>query len=278
VRLTLIHQLPGASPLPAGARLWRTCLRDVVFITEPADTGTACGVLEDADAYALLVEVVCGLRSPLAGETEVQAQFKAFLAALDPVADRELRRLGERVLADAKRVRHAYLQGVAVHAYGPLVADVVPAGRHVVLVGTGALATAVREHLGDRHGIHQWGRRPAEGRPGYAQLGGAAADTLRSADLATLVVAAAVLQPDLALVLRAYPRIVEVVDLRAGHERTPLATDARTITLDDLFDRARLPAGAARRIADARREILNLGRAFGRREELHPFGWDDVCA
>jgi glutamyl-tRNA reductase len=62
-------------------------------------------IVADADAYALLVEIVSGLRSPLLGETEVQAQFKAFLASLDLPGDAAILRLGQRVLADAKRIR-----------------------------------------------------------------------------------------------------------------------------------------------------------------------------
>ena len=104
-------------------------------------------MVTDAEAYALLLEIVCGLRSPLVGETEVQAQFKAFLASLDRRRDAPLLRLGQRVLADAKVIRQRHLQGFGAHSYGPLVARHVPEGRRVILVGTGALAAEVAGSL-----------------------------------------------------------------------------------------------------------------------------------
>jgi hypothetical protein len=77
VELRLIHQSPQSGPLPAGAILWRTCLREVAFVGS-THAPSSPAVLKDVDAYTLLLEIVAGLRSPLIGETEVQAQFKAF--------------------------------------------------------------------------------------------------------------------------------------------------------------------------------------------------------
>src|SRR6188768_3102899 len=104
VELRLIHQSPQSGPLPAGAILWRTCLREVAFVGSTHATSSPA-VLKDVEAYTLLLEIVAGLRSPLIGETEVQAQFKAFLAALDPDRHGHVQRLGQRVLADVKTIR-----------------------------------------------------------------------------------------------------------------------------------------------------------------------------
>ena len=106
-------------------------------------------VVADEDAYALLLEIVCGLRSPLLGETEVQAQFKQFLSSLDPADDAWLRRLGQRVLTDAKQIRSHHLQGFGAHSYGQLALRHTARAERLVVVGAGALARDVLAHARD---------------------------------------------------------------------------------------------------------------------------------
>ena len=277
MRLALIHQPPGATPCPPGAALWQTCLRDVLFVQDsPAAVDNR--VVTDADAYAVLLEVVCGLRSPLAGETEVQAQFKTFLGSLDTTNNRELLRVGQRVLADAKSIRQHHLQGVGVVAYGPLAASFVPPGRRVVIVGTGALAGDLSIALADRHRIDRWGRKLADGRPGYFVLSTAPMGPVRSTEQVTLIIAAPVPQTDVDALATCYTRIVDVIDLRGRRERPSFAHEGRLITLDHLFSESAHLGPATHRIDAARREIRELSRAFATRDELRPFGWEDLCA
>ncbi len=295
VRLALIHQAHGTAPASSSGVLWRTCVRDVVFVGD-TEAAADAPLIADGAAYALLIEIVCGLRSPLMGETEVQAQFKAFLASLDPRVHGSLLRLGQRVLTDVRQIRRRHLQGFGVHSYSGLVSRHVPAGARVVLIGTGALAGKIGSTLGDRHTIDQWGRHqplaatvqlpapseapPREPRPTRFHLfSSAAPSVLQSADPAVLIVAAPVGAADLARVVGGYPHLLGVIDLRSADERTPLDTGAPTTTLDDLFAETRPDeAASAGRLAAARAEIAALGRAYVTREELRPFGWDDLCA
>ncbi|MGH9904348.1 MAG: hypothetical protein ACRD8U_02050, partial [Pyrinomonadaceae bacterium] len=56
---------------------WETCLRRIVFV--PPDQvaaisvirGTSSDIYHGEDAYRFLLEAICGLHSPLVGETEV---------------------------------------------------------------------------------------------------------------------------------------------------------------------------------------------------------------
>jgi glutamyl-tRNA reductase len=282
-RLALLHQAPGAVEPPPGSALWRTCLRDVIFLAAEAQTRPSA--IYDGAAYALLVEIVSGLRSPLIGETEVQAQFKAFLATLDTETHGDLLRLGQRVLTDARLIRRRHLQGFGVRSYSGLVGGHVPAGAHVVLIGTGALAADIASDLGTRHGIDQWGRRtPARALSSKAPVcfrlfSAAAPDVLHTADSAVLVVAAPASSSDLDRIATGYPGLVRIVDLRPADERCPLAVTVPIVTLDDLFAEANADARVASRpVAAARVEIAALGRAYANRDELRPFGWDDLCA
>ena len=278
MQLRLIHQTPGTGPLPDGARTWRTCLREVAFLRDGVES-TGAATLVDGDAYSLLLEIVSGLRSPLVGETEVQAQFKGFLASLDPSADADLLRVGQRLLADVKSIRRRHFQGLGTREYGLLVAPRVTAGRRVVLVGTGALAAEVLAHLPRAQRVDRWGRMPQPVWDDYYLLQTASSRPVLADDPVTIIVAAPVPAADLRPLLACYPRAIDVIDLRAADQRTPFDRGLRVLTLDDIFRQVQpMTLVAARRIADARREILSRGHAFKQREELRPFGWDDLCA
>jgi glutamyl-tRNA reductase len=283
VRLALIHQAPGPAPAPPDAVRWRTCLREVAFLGETSAPAPDAPVTFDGDAYALLLEIVCGLRSPLIGETEVQAQFKTFLASLDRARHGTIFSLGQRVLSDAKTIRQHHLQGFGTHSYGHLVRAHVAPGQHLVVIGTGALAQEILGAPGDWSAVDQWGRKPEHadevGEEVRYRLFVDAPHAAVSAAPATIVIAAPADAADLDAVGRTYARIDRVIDLRALDQRTPVAFGATLVTLDDLFDEARAAGAAPARSVDAaHRDIEALARAFGQREELHPFGWDDVCA
>jgi glutamyl-tRNA reductase len=282
-RLALLHQAPGAVDPPPGSALWRTCLRDVIFLSDEPPTQSSA--IFDGAAYALLVEIVSGLRSPLIGETEVQAQFKTFMATLDAETHGDLLRIGQRVLTDARLIRRRHLQGFGVRSYSGLVGGHVPTGAHVVLVGTGALAADIAGDLGTRHGIDQWGRRtPVRALSSKAPVrfrlfSAAAPGVVQTADSAVLVVAAPASSIDLDRIATGYPGLVRIIDLRPADERRPLAAAVPTVTLDDLFAEAGAEARlASRPVAAARVDIAALGRAYANRDELRPFGWDDLCA
>lgn len=267
----------------AGLPAWRTCLREIHFLPGHGATPEP-GVLTDADAYALLLEVVCGLRSPLLGETEVQAQFKQFLASKEASGNRWLRRVGQRVLGDAKRIRHKYLQGFGAHSYGWLAARHFR-GDRVAVVGTGALAAQVIESAPVASAVDVWGRSAdrslpqREVPPTFTLLTDAAASAAARPGPTTLVVAAPVAADALNLVAACYPLLLNVVDLRPADQQTPVDHAAPVLVLADLFaEAARTDAAAALRLRAARGDIRDLALAFAGREELRPLGWDDLCA
>src|SRR5438046_10434818 len=69
---------------------WQTCLRRILFLNsndnraaiEAAEGGKAVPptveVFRGQEAYRFLLEVICGLNSPIVGETAVMGQFKEF--------------------------------------------------------------------------------------------------------------------------------------------------------------------------------------------------------
>jgi glutamyl-tRNA reductase len=285
VLLAIEHREPGNREIPAGAPIWRTCLREVSFANdgrfdfEPAADTTRR--LLEGDAYSMLLEILCGLRSPMLGETQVLGQFKVFLGSLGSDED-WLKRLGQRLLADAREIRTAHLQGLGSRSYGSAVRRHLAGCAHAVLIGTGKLADEVLPFLADEgRSVDQWSRRD-DATATVAGVKSWVVDRAGDAPIvpggAVLVIAAPIPSAGVERVAARYPGLERVIDLRAEVDR-PLHVSASVVTLQDLF--AQMSAShafATRHVDAARADIVRRSRGYELREELRPFGWDDLCA
>lgn len=270
MRLQLLHGAPGSLPASPDLAVWRTCVREIGFLDAFDDVEVPADVdrVEDADAYALLLEVVCGLQSPLPGETQVMGQFKQFVSALGPEGDR-VRRVAQRVLTDAREIRTVHLQGLGARAYGSLVRQYVRGSAVAAIVGTGALAQEIAPAVADVAEVQTWDRA--------AQA--AAGSQPRTTASSVLIVAAPVGADVIARVAAVYTDLRALIDLRGGPEADLPRLLVPVVTLSDLFRASRQASDrAAVRIAAARRDIQARSQALAHRDELHPFGWDDLCA
>lgn len=284
--LAIVNREPGIQPVTSGTPVWRTCLREVRFGEDPDefDGGTP---LVEGDAYRLLLEILCGLQSPMIGETQVLGQFKTFLSSLG----REhawLNRLGQRLLADAREIRTHHLQGLGSRSYGSAVRRYLSNVQHAVLIGTGKLAQEVLPFLGDDgRSVDQWGRT-AEDPSSKLEVRSSkfryrlleSVDTFSSPSVPTAIVIAAPVPSDLIdRVAACYGGLLCVVDLRGELDSAPLRVTVPIITLHDLFAEMRAMNGSAARHVDAAQsDILSRSRRYELRDELRPFGWDDLCA
>ncbi len=76
-----------------------------------------------------------------------------------------------------------------------------------------------------------------------------------------------------------YTALQSVIDLRAEFTSDALHVAAPIVSLQDLF--AQMDAAnvfASRHVEAARVDIARRSRLFEFRDELRPFGWDDLCA
>lgn len=263
---------PEQTDVPADGvcAVFRTCVRDVVFLDEFA--GARHPVLEDGAAYTRLIEIVCGLHSPMTGETQVQGQFKTFLDGLNGRTHQWLRRLGQQVLADARRIRDTHLQGLGSRTYGSAVRRHTQSCSRIAIIGAGALAREIHEYVAEAHEVDVWTRARLQ------QLQLSALSAPVAIESTTLVVAAPVDAESITQVARVYPSLTQIIDLRAVDEVTPLPAGVPAHDLTGVFADTQASTVAAERIANARDEAGRCGRRFDSREELHPFGWEDLCA
>ena len=292
--LAIVNREPGDLPIPPGIPVWRTCLREVSFADDDVDDvparETNGAPLVEGDAYRLILEILCGLQSPMLGETQVMGQFKTFLTSLG--RDHGwLNRLGQRLLADAKEIRTRYLLGLGSRSYGSAVRRYLAGSQHAVLVGTGKLAHEVLPFLADDgRPVDQWGRGTEDrtsslelGTPHfpsvhYRQLDHIEAFPVSSVP-ASLVIAAPAPSDVIDRVAARYAALQCVIDLRGELGSAPLHVTAPIVTLQDLFARMTAATGStAHHVDAARAEIVSRSRRYELRDELRPFGWDDLCA
>lgn len=261
--------------------VWRTCVREIAFVDAAGDLPAAAEIWHDEEAYARLLEVVCGLDSPIVGETEVLHQFKVFADSLAPDA-REWRELCRSVLGDARAIRARHLVGLGSRSYGSAVRRYVRSCAHVAIVGTGMLAKEILPFVSDDdRTVDLWGRRdrcPIPDAPAaYRRLDATLADAPQRP--CALVVAAPIASAGIAAVAANYRNVEVIVDLRSegAHDHPPAI--APIVTLADIFaefDRAAAMTSA--RVSAARHEISRFARAFVTRAKLNPSGWHDLCA
>ena len=121
---TRVHQL--------GFYFWETCLRQIAFSNSPFQASFSHSHLSDLsyyhgkEAYRFLLEIICGLHSPIIAETEVFGQFKLWVQSFNgPYSNSSSQlnsssHLWKQLITDAKFIRHKYLNGVGIHSYGSL--------------------------------------------------------------------------------------------------------------------------------------------------------------
>jgi glutamyl-tRNA reductase len=124
-------------------QFWETCLRRLAFgsadqAVESLQPGDE--IYQGEKAYEFLLQIICGLHSPIKGETEVQGQFKTFFEA---VPQGSLKALFRQAYADSKVVREAHLRGLGSQSYGSITRRKIRECSQVDIVGGGHLTREI---------------------------------------------------------------------------------------------------------------------------------------
>ena len=280
VDFSVAQQPSGAGSWPDSALVWRTCVREIALVDARSPLPTGARVWHDKAAYAHLLEVICGLDSPMIGETEVLHQFKVFTAGLSPEHG-PWREVAQSLLNDARAIRSRHLIGLGSRSYGSAVRRLVGDAPRVALAGTGMLAKQIAPFLAaPERTVDVWGRRDhVDGFDGvsYRVLSSPPAALIDEA--AALVIAAPLPSADIARLASRYRNVIALIDLRAEGAQDPPPAVAPIVTLADVFagvqDAARVTAV---RVKAAKHDIRECARAFATRAKLNPSGWHDLCA
>lgn len=302
---------------------WQTCLRSLVLVPddgsqdlfETSVEGLQGEWLEDESAYRRLLEIICGLHSPLVGETEVFGQFKDAVQMRIEVAEKTaaadalelafaatLRQWAKALIEDVKLVRQKHLRDLGSQSYGSLVRREVRelAKPQIEFLGSGQLATEILPWLikalkTDESGapaVAVHARNVAKARE---RVEAATRESIQFFDLAqgpirpdglsqestrVLIVAAPISGEDISAWARDVVHFDLILDLRGESRQdslAPLGLAKRLRALDEVFSSIE----TAREVAGEKKNAA-LGLIEQRVEArgasaLHrPFGWDDV--
>jgi glutamyl-tRNA reductase len=280
---------------------WQTCLRRIQFLNrvensaliEAAErnalvTGSV-EVYRGRDAYEFLLEVICGLNSPLLGETAVMGQFREFsLHARFPNTPWGcfLRQFTANVLVDAKRVRHDHLQGIGSQSYGSLVRQHAKGMPTVAVLGAGKLAREILPWLIGKTTARLFYRNWQHAKDllkeyPEVQLDQYSADDAGWEQKETgLVIAAPLKAAEVESWIRSQSSTFsKCLDLRGDAETDPISLPIPVIKLSELFEALRTERQRLEgRVEAARAEIKQLVQRQSHQAQFRPFGWEDLCA
>jgi glutamyl-tRNA reductase len=287
-------------PIAINGLEWTTCLRRVVFLNRDENSALLAAAENEPqklpietyrgeDAIRFLLEVVCGLNSPLVGETAVMGQFREFVAQAkfpNTLWGNYLRQSISDLLVDARRVRREHLQGLGSQSYGSLVRSHVKTLPMVAVLGGGQLARDILPWLIGKTSVRLFNRNRVRASELLAEFPDIQLDQFSMADAgwehqgSGLVIAAPLKADEIENWVRQQSSsFSKCLDLRGEAETDPLSLPFPVIKLSELFDAVRNDRNKlAGRVAAARGEIAQLIQRQAQQAQFRPFGWEDLCA
>lgn len=282
-------------PVAINGLEWQTCLRRIVLLPKSESLALTIILPESSEtyegraAYNFLLEVICGLRSPLVGETAVMGQFKEFCASAEFPSNEWghfLRRMTSDLLVDAKRIRSRHLEGLGSQSYGGMVRQHLKGVQSVVVLGAGQLAEEILPWIVGKTDVTVCARsleraKPLTERHPQIRLTDFtfAAPVYENRETA-IIIAAPISASDVEkwIALQTTP-FVKVLDLRGKAETDPLNYLLPVVRLSEMFaalknERPKLAA----RVAAARDDIAKAAQRLIEQAQIRPFGWEDLCA
>jgi glutamyl-tRNA reductase len=273
--------------------LFNTCMRKIAVLSLDdfalVESGLRAGdeVYRGDDGYRFLLEVTCGLRSPLIGETEVAGQFRNAVSAYAVPSTpwgRQFSRMAKNLFEDVKRVRQAHLVDLGSQSYGSILRRELKGLKQVHVLGAGHLAQEILPWLAkEGTQVHVHARSLEKARIDFGGLAGLHIHSLEErAELAhaqAIVIAAPVRSAWFQdwVPYDATPAIV--ADLRGDSREDQITGFGHVLPLDEFVNRiSSNQAHLEARKAQALAEIENVVLERSRHVEYRPFGWEDVCA
>ena len=265
---------------PDSWRVFVTCLRSLAISfehREQIDPHSTDQIYKGDQAYKFLLEVACGLQSPILGETEVFGQFREF-------ADKWSERTPffQNIYADIKNIRQTHLSHLGSQSYGSWVRRQVSSEMPVHILGTGQLAQEIFIWLRKQNSnVRFYSRDPERA---AARLTKAMNFEAKVHDFSTIN------NLEGAAVVVASPLSAQLVEGWMGKQRPRLLIDLRdnsntnrisnvSFCLNDVF--SEIEKGrhhASHKISQARQMIEEIVAKRFQSQTIRPFGWDDLCA
>lgn len=281
--LLILHrtQTKESVSLP-GVQSWITCRRQLFFslheeallkALQPGDE-----LLRGISAERRMIEILCGLHSPLVGETEVFGQFREWFESVQFSDWAKFHRAKvEEWFSLVKKLREKYLKGSGSQSYGSLLRRLLQQEDRIAIMGAGHLVREILPWLSHKRlTVLARNHEKAELlRAIHADMKIAPLDS--SPQAAVLVIAAPLAQEELEIWLQKNPQILWIVDLRKNF-LAPSGSSLRYTSLDDLSFLLEEKQQELQRIRSYMlQEISQWCERSLARVLVRPYGWEDLC-
>ncbi|MGZ3726945.1 MAG: hypothetical protein ACXWQQ_14165 [Pseudobdellovibrio sp.] len=275
----------GTQPL-----VWETCRRRLLFFEQENFAGykphAGDFIYEELDAEEFLIEVLCGLKSPLVGETEVFGQFKNWWQNLPEsfFKSKYTARI-QCIYSVVKKVREESLCGLGSQSYGSLLRkkiSEISSDSAIDFIGAGQLVEEMVPWVQKKWKYRIWCRNPEKVRAtSYGQQAVEIKNINEAKTISQLLVVAAPLSHD---ELNAW------IQSRREHENLfvfDLRHDSMTYYGSDQFNQylhldhftsevEGQKLQVQNHIQQAKNRIHQWKSAELSRAQVRPFGWDDL--
>lgn len=274
----------GQEPAPLASQIYafKTCLRSVYLAWVPEGEVTLAPgyeVYKGRYAYQFLLEVICGLHSPVIGETEVFGQFKTFLQST--LISAPLMKIFDALVVDAKKVRKDHLTDLGGQSYGSLLRKMISQPAVVEVIGAGAFMQQLLPWIyKDENQISIFARNLQKAEKAFPSQ---KFPRLKLSSLEGAYVTAPYVIIAAPLSAQEVHQLVKndealVIDLRGESQNDPCQFK-KYIHLHSFFEQIQKNQIQLQQVKlDAQQAILALTHKRDLSENVRPFGWDDLCA
>lgn len=286
------HYLPPLVVDSKTVLFWETCRRKIYFyLDESAFLADSRGFMQGLEAESFLIEVLCGLHSPVVGETEILGQFRQLVSQnADHAWVQKFQPRIQTWISLIKEIREKYLCKFGSQSYGGYLRRLFYNHSEVQIVGAGSLVEDMLPWLKAKN-VQVYARNPEKSQvqvmqhlPQYDQAKGSLSIHKLEASLPTaeaLVIAAPLSHEQVKeLVEKSQGLRKFVVDLRRDsklfNDRDPKVEN--WVTLEDVmefFSQQKDLLSSRQQQAQAAVNQWRLAQMD--KVTLRPFGWEDLC-
>lgn len=274
---TGLEKLPASNASFYG---FKTCLRHIFFAFdegEKLDLSQDFEVFKNEKAYQFIAEVLCGLHSPVVGETEVFGQFKTFLQAEEyPYA---LKQIFSNLLTDVKKTRKLHLQDLGGQSYGSLIRKLLSSPSQVAIIGAGAFTADILPWIyKDENQVQVFARNAQKAKDSLQRYERVEVKNMNTEKVSSpvAIIAAPLTSVEIQKLIPNSETLV--IDLRGESREDACTKFSNYKDLSGFFEQMQSNQSQILKAkALALQALDEISRKRFNTESPRPFGWEDIC-
>jgi glutamyl-tRNA reductase len=270
---------------PRSLLVWKTCRRQIFFLNlesmDKVEVKAQDQLFSSVQAQAFLAEILCGLHSPLIGETEVFGQFKSWWKELPDNLDWKIRHQSkiDNLFYLVKNIREKILCGQGSPSYGSLLRRQLGKEENVDVLGAGHLVQEIIPWIQEGRKLRIWCRNPEKVQTLFPELQVLPFSSLEKLS-DCLVIAAPISHGklDTWLLERKFNKGNKLFDFRVDSTSfMPTGEPQVHWRLNDFFSQSEEYHQAKIELLSRCRQMIEAWhQEQERKSQIRPYGWDDL--